>query len=73
MTKGERCPSIHKWSDQMCIRESGHDGYCWGKSQRNAAQGTIIRAVWCSVNGVFKSHHQYDTKYPTNAAARRRK
>lgn len=29
--------------------------------------GTITRCEWQSVGGVYKSHHQYDTKYPSNA------
>lgn len=64
-----KCPSVHKWSDQRCIREAGHDGLCWGKAQRGAF-GTITRAQWHSVNGVFRSHHTYDTKYPSNAQSR---
>ena len=61
-----KCPSVHKWSDAKCIREAWHEGRCWSKAIR-AAVGTITRTEWNSVNGVFKSHHQYDTKYPTNA------
>lgn len=60
------CPSVHIWSGQRCIRERGHDGVCWGKSQR-CSRGAITRAEWVSIDGQFKSHHQYDTKYPTNA------
>ena len=63
-----RCKSIHKHTDQKCIRASGHDGYCYSKAERNRKSGTITRAHWWSVNGVFKSHHWYETKYPTNAA-----
>lgn len=62
-----RCPSIHKWSDQQCIRECGHEGVCYSKAVRSPSDGTITRAEWHSVNGKFKSHHQYDTKYPRNA------
>jgi hypothetical protein len=60
-----KCPSIHLWSGQQCIREAGHDGYCHGKATRG--NGTITRAHRQSVNGKFKSHHWYETKYPTNA------
>jgi hypothetical protein len=63
-----KCPSVHKWSDTPCIREAGHEGYCYGKATRNRRDGTITRAHWTSKNGVFKSHHWYETKYPTNAA-----
>lgn len=59
-----KCPSVHIWSDQKCIRASGHDGYCYGKAIRGGQ--TITRTHWMSVNGVFKSHHWYETKYPTN-------
>lgn len=64
-----RCPSVHKWSDLGCIRDAGHDGLCWGPSQRGES-GTITRAEWTSDNGVFKSHHQYATIYPANANRR---
>lgn len=67
MTASEKCPSVHKWSDLRCIREKGHEGRCWSKSVRNRTSGTITRAEWHSVNGVFKSHYRYDTKYPTNS------
>ena len=60
------CPSVHKWSGQRCIRPLDHDGLCWGNSQRGES-GTITRAEWRSVSGKFKSHHQYDTRYPANA------
>lgn len=61
----DRCPSIHIWSDQRCVRKAGHDGYCYGKAQPGSA--IIRRAEWLSENGKFKSHHQYATIYPRNA------
>lgn len=61
-----RCPSIHIWSDAPCIREAGHEGVCWSKAMRG--EGTITRIEWWSRDGKFLRHHQYDTKYPTNAA-----
>lgn len=60
-----RCPSVHIWSDQQCIRQAGHDGFCYGKAQAGSA--IIRRAEWISENGKFKSHHQYATIYPRNA------
>lgn len=68
MDKIERCPSIHVWSDQRCIRPAGHDGKCWGMAQPDHERGTITRAHWWSENGVFKSHNWYETKYLKNAA-----
>lgn len=65
MARGDRCPSIHIWSDQRCIRMAGHDGYCYGKAQPGSA--IIRRAEWISENGKFKSHHQYAMIYPRNA------
>jgi hypothetical protein len=62
-----KCPSVHIWSDAKCIREAGHDGYCYSKAVRNKTNGTITRAWWSSKGGAFKSHHCYETKYPTNA------
>lgn len=62
------CNSIHAHTGQQCIRQEGHDGYCYGKAERNAKSGTVTRAHWWSINGQFKSHHWYETKYPTNAS-----
>ena len=62
-----RCGSDHVWSGQTCIREAGHEGYCYGKARRNP-QGAICRAHWLSVNGKFKSHHWYEMKFPANAS-----
>lgn len=62
-----KCPSIHLWSGQQCIREAGHDGYCHGKAVHGSLYGSFTRTHWHSVNGKFKSHHWYETKYPTNA------
>lgn len=63
-----RCPSIHKWSDAKCSREAGHDGYCYTRAVRSRSDGSINRTHWLSENGVFKSHHWYEKKYPRNAA-----
>ena len=62
----KQCPSVHKMNGQRCIREAGHDGYCWSKAQRGI--GCITRAEWSSENGRFTSHYQYNTKYPANTA-----
>lgn len=62
-----KCPSVHKWSDQRCSLKAGHDGYCCGKMRRDGRSGTMTRTWWLSKDGVFKSHHWYETKYPTNA------
>ena len=62
-----KCPSIHKWSDAKCIKDAGHDGYCCSKAVRSRIDGTITRTWWLSKGGVFRSHHHYETKYPTNA------
>ena len=68
----KRCQGIHIWSDQKCIREAGHDGPCWGKSQPSRSDGTITRAEWYSnPDGSFKGHYQYVTTYPPNAASKR--
>lgn len=64
MNKG-RCPSVHIWSDMQCIRQAGHDGFCYGKAQAGSA--IIRRAEWVSENGKFKSHWRYTTIYPRNA------
>ncbi len=61
-----KCPSIHKWSGLQCIRAAGHEGMCWGKATRGVC-GTITRAVWRSIGGVFRSHHTYETRYPSSA------
>lgn len=61
----QACPSVHLWSGVRCIRALGHDGLCWSKAVRG--NGFITRIEWRSENGKFKSHHQYDSKYPTNA------
>lgn len=63
--RGGRCQSVHVWSDQQCVRNAGHDGYCYGKAQPGSA--ILRRAEWISENGKFKSHHQYATIYPRNA------
>lgn len=65
IAKVDRCPSIHAWSDQQCIRKAGHDGYCYGKA--HPGSGILRRAEWISERGKFKSHHQYATIYPRNA------
>jgi len=62
-----KCPSVHQWSDAKCIREAGHDGYCYSKAVRNKTDGTITRTHWLSKDGKFRSHHWYETKYPSNA------
>lgn len=65
-----RCPSVHAWSGVRCIREVGHEGLCWSKAV--AGFRVITRTMWRSANGVFKSHHQYDTKHPVNAATEKK-
>jgi hypothetical protein len=64
----KRCTSVHIWSDAKCIREEGHDGYCYCKAVKGSG-GTFTRIHWWSKNGKFKSHHWYETLYPTNAKA----
>jgi hypothetical protein len=54
-----KCNSIHIWSDARCCRQRGHDGYCWSRSKADRF-GVMVRAVWWSENGKFKSHHAYE-------------
>lgn len=61
-----KCPSVHIWSDQKCIRSNGHDGLCWGKAQARPGIGTLTRTKWRSADGKFVSHHAYHTIYPKN-------
>jgi hypothetical protein len=61
-----RCGSFHIHAGVRCIRHKGHDGLCWSKAQAGGL-GSISRCEWYSENGAFKTHHQYNTRYPSNA------
>lgn len=58
-----RCSSIHAHGGMKCIRKSGHDGLCWSRAAMDRRTGAITRGEWYSVNGAFRSHYQYATKY----------
>ena len=64
-----KCNSIHIWSDAKCVRSQGHDGYCHSRSQMDK-KGVMMRAVWLSKNGSFKSHHAYEQARASALAAK---
>ena len=64
-----KCNSIHIWSDARCCRSHGHDGYCHSRSQMDK-KGVMMRAVWLSKNGAFKSHHAYEQTRASALAAK---
>lgn len=60
-----KCPSIHKHAGCKCIRPEGHSGPCWSEAAKG--DGTITRCEWYSIDGKYRTHHEYHTIYPTNA------
>lgn len=72
MSRENQCPSVHRFSGEQCIQAEGHEGVCCGKAERFVSKDgvCITRAEWHSVNGKYRSHHQYVTTYPANATRR---
>ena len=61
----EVCGIKHRFGDQTCCREKGHDGFCRCKAERG--RGTITYSEWQSRDGAFHRHVGYTTIYPKNA------
>lgn len=61
-----KCGIKHKFGDQTCNRERGHDGTCQSKAERGGG-GTVTYSEWWSRDGDFVSHVGYQTIYPKNA------
>lgn len=65
----EQCNIQHRNAGCYCIRSKGHDGHCWSASERHSS-GVLVRCVWRSKDGKFKSHHTYEYTRPSAVTAK---